>query len=53
MVQISMLEAVEWGKIQVTRLLLKHGADVNARDESGENSSQLVHDATGDFRTNF
>jgi ankyrin repeat protein len=29
-------------KIEVARLLLKHGADVNVRDESGETPSQYT-----------
>ena len=38
-----LIQAVmEEGKIQVVRLLLKHGADVNARDKSGKTASQCT-----------
>ena len=33
--------AVQKENIQVVRLLLEHGADVNARDKSGKTPSQL------------
>jgi Ankyrin repeats (3 copies) len=38
----SLHEAVAEGKIQVARLLLKHGADVNACNESGRTPSQYT-----------
>ncbi len=38
--QTSLHEAVKMGKIEVARLLLKHGADVNSRGESGKTPSQ-------------
>jgi ankyrin repeat protein len=38
----SLHRAVEKGKIQVVRLLLEHGADVNARGESGRTPSQYT-----------
>jgi 26S proteasome non-ATPase regulatory subunit 10 len=38
----SLHVAVELGKIEVARLLLKHGADVNVRDKIGRTPSQCT-----------
>jgi ankyrin repeat protein len=38
----SLHKAVEMGRIRVARLLLKHGADVNARDDPDKTPSQYT-----------
>ena len=38
----SLHKAVYMGEIEVARLLLEHGADVNARDKSGNTPSQFT-----------
>jgi ankyrin repeat protein len=45
--QTALHRAVAWHKIQVARLLLEHGADLNARDECGRTPSQVVTETLG------